>query len=63
MEKTAILALTPSVVSLKSQALRPKTTGRMLFSLNYSNIRIKRFMQRIFLSSSFVKERINTVSD
>ena len=38
MEKTAILALTPSVVSLKSQALRPKTTGRMLFSALYPDI-------------------------
>ena len=59
---TTALALAPAGVAANNQFLRPTVKGRIEFSAAYADIWISRVMYRIFLSSSFVKERIDDAS-
>ena len=54
------LAFAPLTVSMTCQFFFPRQKGRIALSAAYPYISISRVMYRIFLSSSFVKERLNS---
>ena len=60
MVYTTALALASAGVAANNQFLCPTVKGRIEFSAAYADIWISRVMYRIFLSSSFVKERIDS---
>ena len=54
------LACAPLIVLIRTQFFLPMQNGLIARSLAYPYISISQFILRIFLSSSFVKVRINS---